>query len=209
MHTRRLTSRLIMLAAIPALAALALYGALAPPLAQAHHHSPSGCVVGNYDASVYHLQLLEGGDRADADDIADTNGGWVVHSLDVHPTRPGYVLQFPCPDKDPALRPAAMDALIAAVESDPRVDYLMPSEVSHNEPRHHDAHHDGLRHHDAHHDGLRLHDAHHDGLRHHDAHHDGLRLHGAHHDGLRHHDAHHEGLRHHDAHYVPGVVRES
>ena len=146
MNTRRQTSRLILLATVPALAFLALYTALAPTYAQAHHYDPSGCVVDGYDATVYHLQLLEGGTRADADDIAATNGGWVVHSLDVHPTRPGFVLQFPCPHEDPAMLPAAMDALIAAVESDPRVDYLMPSETSHHEPRHHEP-----RHHESHH----------------------------------------------------------
>ena len=137
MNTRRLTARLILLAALPALAALASYAVLTPTYAQAQH----GCVVGDYSAKWYHLQLVEGSTRADADDIADTNGGWVVHSLDVHPIRPGFVLEFPCPHEDPAMLPEAMNALIAAVESDPRVDEFTPSSISHHAPRHHASRH--------------------------------------------------------------------
>ena len=134
MNTRRLTSRLMLLAAVPALAFLAFYSALAPTSTQASH-PPTDCIAGDYVAIWYHLQLMEGGTRADADEIAAANGGWVVHPLTTHPDRPGFVLQFPCPHEDSGMLPEAMRALIATVESDPRVDHLIPSSISHHAPR--------------------------------------------------------------------------
>ncbi len=137
MNTRRLTTRFTMLAAVAALGVVALYGALAPKPTQASH-PPTDCIVGDYVATWYHLQLVEGSTRADADEIAATNGGAVVYPLTTHPLRPGFVVQFPCPHEDPELRPEAMQALITAVESDPRVDHFIPSSLSHHEHRHHE-----------------------------------------------------------------------
>ena len=135
MKTRRQTSRLILLAAVPALVALALYSALTPTSTQASH-PPTDCIVDDdYVATWYHLQLFEGRTRADADEIAAAHGGWVVHPLTTHPDRPGFVLEFPCPHEDPEMLPEAMKALIATVESDPRVDHLIPSSISHHAPR--------------------------------------------------------------------------
>lgn len=133
MNTRRLTTRLTMLAALAALAALALDGALAPKPTQASH-PPTGCMSDDYAATWHHLQLVEGSTGADAGEIAAANGGRVVLPLPMHPLRPWFVLQFPRLDGDPELRPEAMQALIAAVESDPRVDHLIPGSLSHHAP---------------------------------------------------------------------------
>ena len=131
MHTRRQTARLIPLAALAALAALASYAALALPFAQAHH-APYDCMVDDYIATRYHLQLVEGSTFDDAGEIAGKNGGKVVGVLDLHATQPGFVLEFPCLDDDPSMLPEKMDLLIEMVESDKRVVHLIPDSVTHN-----------------------------------------------------------------------------
>ena len=134
MNTRRLTSRLMLLAAVPALAFLAFYSALAPTSTQASH-PPTYCIAGDYVAIWYHLQLAEGSTIDDAGEIAGKNGGKVVGTLDLSATQPGFVLEFPCLDEDPSMLPEKMEILIEKVEADKRVVHFIPDSVTHNVPR--------------------------------------------------------------------------
>ena len=134
MNTQRLTAPFILLAVLAALAVLAGYGALAPASAQAHH-APYDCMVGDYIATRYHLQLVEGSTIDDAGEIAGKNGGKVVGTLDLSATQPGFVLEFPCLDEAPSMLAEKMDLLIEMVESDKRVVHLVPDSVTHNVPR--------------------------------------------------------------------------
>ena len=134
MNTRRLTTQLTLLATLAALAALAGYSALAPTPAQAHH-APYDCMVDDYIATQYHLQLVEGSTSDDAGEIAGKNGGKVVRAFDLHSSQPGFFLEFPCLDEDPSMLPEKMDLLIERIESDKRVVHLIPDSVTHNVPR--------------------------------------------------------------------------
>ena len=134
MNTRRLTARLTLLPVLAALAALACYSALAPASAQAHH-APYDCMVDDYIATRYHLQLVEGSTIDDAGEIAGKHGGKAVRVLNLHPTQPGFTLEFPCLDDDPSMLPEKMDLLIEMVESDKRVVHLIPDSVTHNVPK--------------------------------------------------------------------------
>ena len=131
MHPRRLPAWLTPLVVLAVLTALAGYVALAPASVQAHH-APYDCMVDDYIATRYHLQLVEGSTRDDAGEIAGKNGGKVVGTLDISATQPGFILEFPCPDDDPSMLPEKMELLIETVESDKRVVHLIADSVTHN-----------------------------------------------------------------------------
>lgn len=131
MHTRRLTARLTPLVVLAVLTALAGYSALALTPAQAHH-APYDCMVDDYIATRYHLQLVEDSTRDDAVDIAGKNGGKVTGVLNISATQPGFVLEFPCLDDDSDMLREKMELLIEKVEADKRVVHLVPDSVTHN-----------------------------------------------------------------------------
>ena len=126
MNTRRLTLRYTPLIVVAALAVLACYAALVPASVQASHDG-TDCPAGKEYVAWYYLQLVEGSTRADADEIAAANCGTVVRTRTTDPSRPRFILEFPSRYKDPMMLPEAVFALIVAVESDPRVDYLLPT----------------------------------------------------------------------------------
>ena len=134
MNTRGLTTRLVLLLTFAALALSAFAGALAPASAQAHH-APYDCMVDDYIATRYYLQLVEGSTLDDAGEIAGKNGGKVVGTLDLSATQPGFVLEFPCLDEDPSMLPEKMEILIEKVEADKRVVHFIPDSVTHNVPK--------------------------------------------------------------------------
>lgn len=129
MGTRTLITRLTLLLVVPGLIVLAAWAALASLPAQAHYDD---CMVDDYIATSYHLQLVEGSTVDDAGEIAGKNGGKVTGILNLHATQPGFVLEFPCLDDDPSMLPEKMELLIEKVESDPRVVHLIPDSVTHN-----------------------------------------------------------------------------
>lgn len=132
MGTRTLITRLTLLLVVPGLIVLAAWAALASLPAQAHSYD---CMVDDYIATRYHLQLVEGSAWEDALEIAGKNGGKVVGVLNLDATQPGFVLEFPCLDDDPSMLPEKMELLIEKVESDPRVVHLIPDSVTHNVPK--------------------------------------------------------------------------
>lgn len=134
MQTRRLTAWLTPLVVLAVLTALAGYSVLALTPAQAHH-APYDCMVDDYIATRYHLQLVEGSTRDDAGDIAGKNGGKVTGVLNISATQPGFVLEFPCLDDDSGMLREKMELLIEKVEADKGVVHLVPDSVTHNELR--------------------------------------------------------------------------